>query len=67
MDFAATRSQHIRGTPFIGAATPYSAGLGGHLGAFMAWDASSGRKVWEVKEPYPAWSGALVTAGQVAF
>ena len=23
--------------------------------------------MWEVKEPYPAWSGALVTAGDVAF
>ena len=67
MDFAATRTQHIRGVPFIGANTPYSAGPGGNLGAFMAWDASSGKKVWEMKEPYPAWSGALVTAGDVAF
>jgi lanthanide-dependent methanol dehydrogenase len=67
MDFAATQSQHIRGTPFIGAGTPYSAGPGGYLGTFMAWDAASGKKVWEVKEPYPTWSGALVTAGNVAF
>ncbi len=67
MDFAATRSQHLRGTPFIGANSPYTPGPGGNLGAFMAWDASNGRKVWEIKEPYPAWSGALVTAGDVAF
>ena len=67
MDFAAVRAQHIRGTPFIGAGTPYQAGPGGHLGAFMAWDASTGKKVWEIKEHYPAWSGALVTAGDVAF
>jgi len=33
----------------------------------MAWDAATGRKVWENKEPYPNWSGALVTAGDVAF
>ena len=67
MDYAAVPTQHIRGTPFIGAGTPYYAGPGGHLGAFMAWDASTGKKVWEDKEPYPNWSGALVTAGDVAF
>jgi PQQ-dependent dehydrogenase (methanol/ethanol family) len=67
MDFAATPSQYIRGTPYIGVNSPYSAGPGGNLGAFMAWDAADGKKVWEVKEPYPAWSGALVTAGDVAF
>jgi alcohol dehydrogenase (cytochrome c) len=26
-----------------------------------------GKPVWELKEPFPAWSGALVTAGDVAF
>jgi lanthanide-dependent methanol dehydrogenase len=67
MDFAATEAQHFRGTPFIGAGTPYFAGPGGHLGAFMAWDASTGKKVWELKEHFPNWSGALVTAGDVAF
>jgi PQQ-dependent dehydrogenase (methanol/ethanol family) len=67
MDFAATRSTHIRGVPFIGAGTPYRAGPGGHMGGFMAWDATTGKKVWEVKEPYPNWSGALVTGGDVAF
>jgi PQQ-dependent dehydrogenase (methanol/ethanol family) len=67
MDFAATEAQHFRGTPFIGAGTPYYAGPGGHLGAFMAWDASTGKKVWELKEHFPNWSGALVTAGDVAF
>jgi PQQ-dependent dehydrogenase (methanol/ethanol family) len=67
MDFAATEAQHFRGTPFIGAGTPYYAGPGGHLGAFMAWNASTGKKVWELKEHFPNWSGALVTAGDVAF
>ena len=37
------------------------------MGAFMAWDAATGKKVWEVTERYPAWSGSLVTAGDVAF
>jgi PQQ-dependent dehydrogenase (methanol/ethanol family) len=67
MDFAAVPAQRVRGTPFIGAGTPYHAGPGGHLGGFMAWDASAGRKVWEIREHFPNWSGALVTAGDVAF
>ena len=33
----------------------------------MAWDAATGKKVWENKEAFPNWSGALVTAGDVAF
>ena len=53
MDYAAVPAQHIRGTPFIGAGTPYYAGPGGNLGAFMAWDATTGKKVWEIKEQYP--------------
>ena len=38
-----------------------------HLGAFIAWDATTGKRVWESPEPFPVWSGALVTAGDVAF
>ena len=67
MDYAATRASHLKGTPFVGVTSPYFAGPGGNLGTFMAWDAATGRKVWENKEPYPNWSGALVTAGDVAF
>src|SRR5882724_6188697 len=67
MDYAASRSTHLRGTPFIGANSPYIAGPGGNLGAFIAWDAVSGKKVWENKEEFPSWSGALVTAGDVVF
>ncbi len=67
MDYAATHASHLKGTPFVSVTSPYFAGPGGNLGAFMAWDAASGRKVWENKEPYPNWSGALVTAGDVAF
>jgi glucose dehydrogenase len=67
MDYAATRTSYLKGTPFMGVTSPYFAGPGGNLGAFMAWDAATGRKVWENKERYPNWSGALVTAGDVAF
>jgi lanthanide-dependent methanol dehydrogenase len=67
MDYAAAHATHLKGTPFMGINAPYIAGPGGYLGSFMAWDAASGRKVWEHREPYPTWSGALVTAGDVAF
>ena len=67
MDYASARASHLRGTPFMGINSPYSAGPGGNLGTFMAWDAATGKKVWENKETYPNWSGALVTAGDVAF
>jgi lanthanide-dependent methanol dehydrogenase len=67
MDYAAARATHLKGTPFIGANSPYKAGAGGNLGAFIAWDAATGKKVWENKEEFPSWSGALVTAGDVVF
>ncbi|HEX8784385.1 MAG TPA: PQQ-dependent dehydrogenase, methanol/ethanol family, partial [Steroidobacteraceae bacterium] len=67
MDFAARHARHLKGTPFVGVDSPYSAGPGGYLGSFMAWDAAKGTKVWENKEPFPNWSGALVTAGDVVF
>ena len=59
MDYAAVPAQHFRGVPFIGAGTPYYAGPGGNLGAFMAWDASTGKMVWEDKEHFPNWSGRI--------
>ena len=67
MDYQATEATRIAGTPFIGANTPYHAGRGGYMGAFIAWDAAAGKKVWQTTEPYPVWSGAVVTAGDVAF
>jgi PQQ-dependent dehydrogenase (methanol/ethanol family) len=67
MDYTAGPVRHLKGTPFIGVNAPYYSGPGGNLGSFLAWDAARGKPVWELKEPYPAWSGALVTAGDVAF
>ncbi|HEY8053624.1 MAG TPA: PQQ-dependent dehydrogenase, methanol/ethanol family [Steroidobacteraceae bacterium] len=67
MDYSATHTTYLKGTPFMGINSPYVAGPGGYLGSFMAWDAATGKKVWENKEEFPNWSGALVTAGDVAF
>ena len=67
MDYQAEQRSRIRGTPFIGANTPYVAGPGGHMGAFIAWDAVTGKRVWEIKEKYPVWSGVVSTAGDLVF
>jgi lanthanide-dependent methanol dehydrogenase len=67
MDYTPTRASYLKGTQFAGVNSPYSAGPGGYLGTFMAWNAATGKKVWENKEEFPNWSGALVTAGDVAF
>ncbi|MGI8958592.1 MAG: PQQ-dependent dehydrogenase, methanol/ethanol family [Bryobacteraceae bacterium] len=67
MDFSSTRATHIAGTPFVGANSPYKPGPGGYLGAFIAWDAGQGKKVWEIKEQFPVWSGSVATAGDVVF
>ena len=67
MDFEARDVSYVAGTPYIGGSAPEVAGPGGYRGEFMAWDATTGRKVWGIKEPYPVWGGALVTKGDVVF
>ena len=67
MDFQSMEANYIAGTPFVGAEVVMRAGRGGHRGEFAAWDPVAKRKVWTVTERFPVWSGALVTAGDVAF
>jgi lanthanide-dependent methanol dehydrogenase len=67
MDFTGRTPTYIAGTPYIGADAPEKGGPGGYRGEFMAWDATTGRKVWGIREPFPVWSGALATAGNVVF
>ena len=67
MDFEAARASYLAGTPWVGATIPYTAGPGGHLGSFIAWDPVKSAKAWEIKEPYPVWSGVLTTSGGVVF
>jgi lanthanide-dependent methanol dehydrogenase len=58
---------YIAGTPYVGAEVKMRAGAGGHRGLFSAWDPVARRKAWEVRESFPVWSGALVTAGDLVF
>ena len=67
MDYKGRAVAYFAGSPYIGADAPEKAGPGDYKGEFIAWDASTGKKIWGIKEPFPVWSGALVTAGNVVF
>ena len=67
MDLKETEVGYIAGTPYVGAEVLMKPGPGGHRGAFTAWDIAAGKELWSIKENFPVWSGALVTAGDVAF
>jgi PQQ-dependent dehydrogenase (methanol/ethanol family) len=67
MDWMPTEVSYIAGTPYVGVDAKYYAGPGGHRGAFTAWDPVARRAVWQIKEDLPVWSGALATAGDLAF
>jgi lanthanide-dependent methanol dehydrogenase len=67
MDWEMTEVSYIAGTPYIGVETRFYPGEGGHAGGFFAWDPVQRKKVWEIKEHWPVWSGTVVTAGGVVF
>jgi glucose dehydrogenase len=66
-DAEGVEANGIAGPPSAGANVRLYAGPGGNRGAFTAWDPVGRRPVWSVREHFPAWSGALVTAGDVVF
>lgn len=67
MDIRGVEANYIAGTPYVGASVKMYPGPGGNRGAFTAWDPAAGAMVWSNKESFPAWSGALATAGDVVF
>ena len=66
-DAESVETSYIAGTPYVGMNTKMYAGPGGHRGVFGAWDPVAGRMVWSIKEKFPVWSGAVVTAGDLVF
>ena len=58
---------YIAGTPFVGADVKMYAGPGGNRGFLQAWDPVRGKAVWKIDEPFPVWSGVVVTAGDLVF
>jgi PQQ-dependent dehydrogenase (methanol/ethanol family) len=66
-DAEPTQTSYIAGTPYVGMEVRMYAGPGGHRGELTAWDVAAGREVWTVREDFPVWSGAAVTAGDLVF
>lgn len=67
MDWMSSEVNYIAGTPYLGAEVRMYAGPGGHRGVMTAWDPVRRRAAWRIREPFPLWSGAVVTAGDVVF
>jgi alcohol dehydrogenase (cytochrome c) len=68
MDYEPFKVSYTAGQPYVGATlNMYPAPGGTHLGNFIAWDPANGKIVWSKPEPFSVWSGALTTAGDVAF
>ena len=66
-DAQTSETSYIAGTPYVGADVKMKPGPGGNRGVFSAWDPVGRKPVWEIKENFPVWSGALATAGDVVF
>ena len=67
MNYEGVLVKYTAGAAYVGANVLMFPGRGGHLGEFIAWDGAKGKKVWGIKEPFPAWSGALATATDLVF
>jgi alcohol dehydrogenase (cytochrome c) len=67
MDYEGVEVKYSAGQPYVGAIVRMFPGPGGHRGRFIAWDATTGKVVWEIKENLAAYGGALATAGDVVF
>ena len=67
MDWLPKKANYIAGTPYIGVEPHFFPAEPGHAGEFMAWDPVKRRKVWTIKERWPVWSGAAVTASGLVF
>jgi glucose dehydrogenase len=66
-DVESVEANYIAGTPYVGMNVKMYAGPGGNRGVFSAWDPVAGGESWSIKEKFPVWSGAMVTAGDVVF
>ncbi|CAB3682943.1 Methanol dehydrogenase [cytochrome c] subunit 1 [Paraburkholderia rhynchosiae] len=69
MDYEPFDVDYVSGQPYVGATLSMYPGPNEQnaMGNFIAWDASKGKIVWSKPEKFSVWSGALATAGGVAF
>jgi PQQ-dependent dehydrogenase (methanol/ethanol family) len=67
MDYEPFKVDYVAGQPYVGATlSMYPAPGGKDMGNFIVWDAGSGKIVQSKPERFSVWSGALVTAGNIA-
>src|SRR5213593_1579948 len=67
MDYEGVEVKYQSGQPYVGAIVVSHPGPGGNRGEFIAWDPTTGKKVWGVKENLANRGGALATGGDVVF
>jgi PQQ-dependent dehydrogenase (methanol/ethanol family) len=68
MDYEPFKVSYTAGQPYVGATLSMFPPAGKtNLGNFIAWDAGKGAIKWSKPEMFSVWSGALATAGDVAF
>jgi lanthanide-dependent methanol dehydrogenase len=68
MDYEPFHVSYTAGQPYVGATLSMYPPKGEtNMGNFTAWDAKTGKIVWQKKEQFSVWSGALVTAGNLVF
>ena len=67
MDYEGVQVKYQAGQPYVGAIVVSHAGPGGNRGEFIAWDPTTNKKVWGIKENLANWGGALATGGDVVF
>jgi len=67
MDYEPTPVAYTAGQPYVGATLSMFPGPGGDMGRFIAMDPVTGKTVWEIKDQFSDWGGALATAGDVVF
>jgi PQQ-dependent dehydrogenase (methanol/ethanol family) len=68
MDYEPFHVSYTAGQPYVGATLSMYPPKGeSHMGNFTAWDAKHGKIVWQNKEQFSVWSGAVATAGNVVF
>ncbi|HEX6141740.1 MAG TPA: methanol/ethanol family PQQ-dependent dehydrogenase [Geminicoccaceae bacterium] len=68
MDYEPFNVSYTAGSPYVGATVRMYPPEGDeNMGTFIAWDAAKGEIVWSIPERFSVWSGALATAGDIAF
>jgi PQQ-dependent dehydrogenase (methanol/ethanol family) len=68
MDYEPYHVSYTAGQPYVGATlSMYPPPGEPNMGNFTAWDSKTGKIVWQKKELFSVWSGALATAGNLVF